>query len=69
MRSGTDITSELDLPPDLRTACPRILVVDDEMTVYGGRGSPSEFRGHPVLEKPFGPLELSRALLSLTGRA
>ena len=38
-------------------------------TAYGGRGIPSEFRGRLVLEKPFGPLELSRALLALTGRA
>jgi CheY-like chemotaxis protein len=133
---STDITSEIDLPPDLRMACPRILVVEDEMTVamliedmvnelsfeiagvvprledamrladsddfdvamldvhlngktvfpfaseldkrgipylfataYGGRGIPAEFRSHPVLEKPFGPLELGRALLTLTGRA
>ena len=38
-------------------------------TAYGGRGIPAEFRDHIVLEKPFGPLELSRALLTLTGRA
>jgi CheY-like chemotaxis protein len=136
MRNSTDINPDLDFPPDLRTACPRILVVEDEMTVamliedmvnelsfeiagvvprledamrladsddfdvalldvhlngktvfpfaaeldkrgipylfataYGGRGIPTEFRGHLVLEKPFGPLELSRALLTLTGRA
>jgi DNA-binding response OmpR family regulator len=37
-------------------------------TAYGGRGIPPEFRNHLVLEKPFGPLELSRALLALTGR-
>jgi CheY-like chemotaxis protein len=38
-------------------------------TAYGGRGIPEEFRGHQVLEKPFGPLELGRALVRLTGRA
>ena len=136
MRNGTDISPEMGLPPALRTSTPRILVVEDEMTVamliedmvselsfeiagvvprledamrmvdsgdfdlamldvhlnsktvfpfaaeldkrhipylfataYGGRGIPAEFRDHLVLEKPFGPLELSRALLTLTGRA
>jgi CheY-like chemotaxis protein len=136
MRNGTDTLPDTGLPPDLRTAVPRILVVEDEMTVamliedmvnelsfevagvvprledamrlvdsddfdvamldvhlngktvfpfaaeldkrqipylfataYGGRGIPAEFRDHLVLEKPFGPLELSRALLKLTGRA
>jgi CheY-like chemotaxis protein len=38
-------------------------------TAYGGRGIPAEYRDHLVLEKPFGPRELQRALLSLTGRA
>ena len=38
-------------------------------TAYGARGIPPEFRNRPVLEKPFGPVELSRALLALTGRA
>jgi CheY-like chemotaxis protein len=38
-------------------------------TAYGGRGIPEAFQGHLVLEKPFGPLELGRALSSLTGRA
>jgi DNA-binding response OmpR family regulator len=38
-------------------------------TAYGGRGIPTEFQDHIVLEKPFGPLELGRALLALTGRA
>lgn len=136
MRSGADLDQDLDMPPELRTATPRILVVEDEMTVamliedmvhelsfeiagvvprledamrlvdseefdlamldvhlngktvfpfaaeldkrgipylfataYGARGIPQEFRDHPVLEKPFGPLDLSRALLALTGRA
>jgi CheY-like chemotaxis protein len=31
-------------------------------TAYGPRGIPEEFRGHPVLQKPFGPIELRRAL-------
>ena len=136
MRNGTEIDPDMSLPPDMRTATPRILVVEDEMTVamliedmvnelsfeiaavvprledamrlvdsddfdvamldvhlngktvfpfaaeldkrhipylfataYGGRGIPAEFQDHLVLEKPFGPLELSRALLALTGRA
>jgi len=136
MPSTTDIEPGVGLPPELRTATPRILVVEDEMTVamliedmvnelsfeiagvvprledamrmvdsddfdvamldvhlngktvfpfaseldkrgipylfataYGGRGIPAEFRDHLVLEKPFGPLELGRALLRLTGRA
>lgn len=38
-------------------------------TAYGGRGLPEPFQDRLVLEKPFGPLELGRALLSLTGRA
>ena len=38
-------------------------------TAYGGRGIPDQVRDHLVLEKPFGPLELGRALTSLTGRA
>ena len=38
-------------------------------TAYGGRGIPAEYRDHLVLEKPFGPRELQRALLSLPGRA
>jgi len=136
MRHGTDLLPGKGMPPDLRTATPRILVVEDEMTVamliedmvnelsyeissvvprledamrlldsddfdvamldvhlngktvfpfaaeldkrgipylfataYGGRGIPDEFQDHLVLEKPFGPLELGRALLNLTGRA
>ena len=136
MRHGTDLNPGIGLPPELRTATPRILVVEDEMTVamliedmvnelsyeisavvprledamrlldsddfdiamldvhlngktvfpfaeeldkrgvpylfataYGGRGIPEKFQHHLVLEKPFGPLELGRALMSLTGRA
>jgi CheY-like chemotaxis protein len=132
MRNGT----EMGPPPDLGTASPRILVVEDEMnaamliegmvnelsfeiaavvprledamrlvdiddfdvamldvhlngktvlpfaaeldkrhipylfaTAYGGRGITAQFQDHLVLEKPFGPLELSRTLLALTGRA
>jgi CheY-like chemotaxis protein len=37
-------------------------------TAYGPRGIPEEFRGHPVLQKPFGPSELRRALAELSGR-
>jgi len=136
MRYGIDLNPGIGLRPELRTATPRILVVEDEMTVamliedmvselsyeisavvprledamrlvdsddfdvamldvhlngktvfpfaeeldrrgvpflfataYGGRGIPEKFQGHLVLEKPFGPLELGRALMSLTGRA
>jgi CheY-like chemotaxis protein len=136
MRNAADLDPTTTLPPDLRVATPRVLVVEDEMTVamliedmvhelsfeitgvvprledamrladsddfdvamldvhlngktvfpfaavleqrgipylfataYGARGIPPEFRNHPVLEKPFGPLDLSRALLHLTGRA
>jgi two-component SAPR family response regulator len=35
-------------------------------TAYGARGIPEEFRGHPVLQKPFGPVELRRALIELS---
>ena len=35
-------------------------------TAYGSRGIPGEFRGHPVLQKPFGPIELRRALMELS---
>jgi len=136
MRYGTDLDPGIAPPPGLRTTTPRILVVEDEMTVamliedmvnelsyeiasvvprledamrlldsddfdvamldvhlngktvfpfaaeldkrgipylfataYGGRGIPEEFQEHLVLEKPFGPLELGRALMTLTGRA
>jgi CheY-like chemotaxis protein len=37
-------------------------------TAYGGRGIPEEFRGHQVLEKPFGPLELRRGRICMWGR-
>jgi two-component SAPR family response regulator len=35
-------------------------------TAYGARGIPEEFRGRPVLQKPFGPVELRRALMELS---
>ena len=35
-------------------------------TAYGARGIPDEFRAHPVLQKPFGPVELRRALMDLS---
>ncbi|HEU0162016.1 MAG TPA: response regulator [Rhizomicrobium sp.] len=38
-------------------------------TAYGARGIPEEFAGHIVLQKPFGPVELRRALTTLSGRA
>ncbi len=34
-------------------------------TAYGPRGIPQEFQGHLVLQKPFGPVELRRALVTL----
>src|SRR5476651_447605 len=34
-------------------------------TAYGTRGIPAEFANHPVLQKPFGPVELRRALMEL----
>lgn len=37
-------------------------------TAYGARGIPEEFRHHQVLQKPFGPVELRRALIDLSGR-
>lgn len=37
-------------------------------TAYGPRGIPVEFRDRPVLQKPFGPAELRRALVELSGR-
>ena len=37
-------------------------------TAYGPRGIPEEFRDRPVLQKPFGPVELRRALVELCGR-
>jgi len=36
-------------------------------TAYGPRGIPAEFQGHLVLQKPFGPVELRRALMDLSG--
>ena len=38
-------------------------------TAYGPRGIPEEFRDRPVLQKPFGPAELRRALVELSGRS
>ena len=38
-------------------------------TAYGPRGIPEEFRGHLVLQKPFGPVELRRALMELAASA
>lgn len=38
-------------------------------TAYGARGIPEEFRSHLVLQKPFGPVELRRALMDLSGQA
>ena len=38
-------------------------------TAYGPRGIPPEFQGHLVLQKPFGPVELRRALMDLSGRS
>ncbi len=35
-------------------------------TAYGTRGIPEEFRSYAVLQKPFGPVELRRALMELT---
>lgn len=35
-------------------------------TAYGARGIPEEFRSHMVLQKPFGPVELRRALVQLS---
>ncbi len=35
-------------------------------TAYGPRGVPEEFRGHVILQKPFGPVELRRALMDLS---
>ena len=34
-------------------------------TAYGPRGMPEEFRHHLVLQKPFGPVELRRALMDM----
>ncbi|RZI70630.1 MAG: response regulator [Rubrivivax sp.] len=38
-------------------------------TAYGPRGIPPEFAGHIVLQKPFGPVELRRGLMALSGRS
>jgi two-component SAPR family response regulator len=35
-------------------------------TAYGPRGIPEEFRDRLVLQKPFGPVELRRALMALS---
>ncbi len=37
-------------------------------TAYGPRGIPAAFQAHMVLQKPFGPVELRRALVGLGGR-
>ncbi len=38
-------------------------------TAYGPRGIPPEFQGHIVLQKPFGPVELRRALSQMAGQS
>jgi len=38
-------------------------------TAYGPRGIPEEFRDRPVLQKPFGPVELRRALIELSAQS
>jgi two-component SAPR family response regulator len=38
-------------------------------TAYGARGIPEEFRDHKVLQKPFGPVELRRALMDISAVA
>ena len=35
------------------------------VTAYGPRGVPEQFRHHHILQKPFGPVELRRALMEL----
>jgi len=35
------------------------------VTAYGPRGVPEKFRHHHILQKPFGPVELRRALMEL----
>jgi DNA-binding response OmpR family regulator len=35
------------------------------VTAYGPRGVPEEFRHHHILQKPFGPVELRRALMDM----
>lgn len=35
------------------------------VTAYGPRGVPERFRHHRILQKPFGPVELRRALMEL----
>ena len=37
-------------------------------TAYGPRGLPEEYQDHLVLQKPFGPVELKRALMELSSR-
>lgn len=37
-------------------------------TAYGVRGLPKQFQDHLVLQKPFGPVELRRALTELSAR-
>jgi CheY-like chemotaxis protein len=37
-------------------------------TAYGPRGLPEEYRDYLVLQKPFGPVELKRALMELSAR-
>ena len=37
-------------------------------TAYGPRGLPEEYQDNLVLQKPFGPVELKRALMELSSR-
>jgi two-component SAPR family response regulator len=39
------------------------------VTAYGPRGVPEEFRHHHILQKPFGPVELRRALMDMPAAA
>jgi hypothetical protein len=46
-----------------------LLCAENICVAYGARGVPDEFRGHVVLQKPFGPVELRRALMDLSALA
>jgi two-component SAPR family response regulator len=39
------------------------------VTAYGPRGVPEKFRHHHILQKPFGPVELRRALMDMPAAA
>lgn len=72
--SGSFDVAMLDVHLNGKTVFPFAAALEERAipflfaTAYGRRGIPEAFGGRPVLQKPFSPAELRRALLDLSGR-